>query len=314
MIKIHFLNVGHGDCAIIEHRSGRITMIDINNSQALDDDSEREIAESYNISGLNYLIKKSAGLNYLSEAGYSILLTDPVEYYKSNIGSKSIFRYIQTHPHLDHMRGLKRLAQEGIKIINFWDTDNNNETPKFQNDDDEDHWNEYQRLRGGKGATVLKYLRGSENKYFNKDDDGTGGDNFWILAPTKELKDVANYNDDINGHGYVLWFEYAGVKVIFGGDANETVWESIYNQYGSNLKCHILKASHHGRDSGYYQPAVEVMSPDFTIVSVGKKPESDAHNKYKTYCDNVLSTRWYGNIIVEIYENGQYQVFVQSNR
>ena len=30
-MKIHFLNVGHGDCTIIEHDSGRITMIDINN-------------------------------------------------------------------------------------------------------------------------------------------------------------------------------------------------------------------------------------------------------------------------------------------
>lgn len=309
MVKIHFLNVGHGDCAIIEHHSGRITMIDINNSQTLDDDSEREIAESYDISGRNYILRKSASLNYLSEVGYSISLTDPVEYYKLNIGSKSIFRYIQTHPHLDHMRGLKRLLQENIEIINFWDTSHNNETPEFQNDDDEEHWDEYQRLRDGKGVTVLKCLRGSENKYFNKDEYGTNGDNLWILAPTKELKDSANKNSDINGHSYVLWFEYAGIKVIFGGDATETVWESIHNKYGKNLKCNILKASHHGRDSGYYQPAVEAISPEYTIVSVGKKPESDASNKYKNYCDNVWSTRWKGNIRLEIYDDGKAKIF-----
>ena len=44
MVKIHFLNVGHGDCTIIEHHSERVTMIDINNSQTLDDDSDIEIA------------------------------------------------------------------------------------------------------------------------------------------------------------------------------------------------------------------------------------------------------------------------------
>lgn len=312
MVKIHFLNVGHGDCTIIEHHSGRVTMIDINNSQTLDDDSDKEIAESYNISGLNFLIKKATGSKYLSEAGYSILLTDPIEYYKSNIGSKTIFRYIQTHPHLDHMRGLKRLTQEGIKIINFWDTDHNNETPEFQNYDDTEHWNEYQQLREGKGVTVLKCLRGSENKYFNKDDYGTNGDNLWVLAPTKDLKDTANENSDINGHSYVLWIEYAGIKVILGGDANEAVWRSIHNQYGNNLKCHVLKASHHGRDSGYYQPAVKAMNPNYTIVSVGKKPESDASNKYRNYCDNVWSTRWKGNIRLEINDNRSAQIFSET--
>ena len=29
MARVHFLNVGNGDCSIIEHNSGRVTMIDI---------------------------------------------------------------------------------------------------------------------------------------------------------------------------------------------------------------------------------------------------------------------------------------------
>ena len=36
MTRIHFLNVGRGDCTIIEHAGGNITMIDINNSDSLD--------------------------------------------------------------------------------------------------------------------------------------------------------------------------------------------------------------------------------------------------------------------------------------
>src|SRR5262249_1637194 len=43
MLKIHFLNVGHGDCTIIEHPSGRLTMIDINNSQEYDSDTFEEL-------------------------------------------------------------------------------------------------------------------------------------------------------------------------------------------------------------------------------------------------------------------------------
>ena len=49
MVKIHFLNVGHGDCTIIEHASGNLTMLDINNADQLDDDSRKELAEAYGI-------------------------------------------------------------------------------------------------------------------------------------------------------------------------------------------------------------------------------------------------------------------------
>lgn len=43
MLRIHFLNVGHGDCTIISHPSGRLTMIDINNSQDYDSESFQEL-------------------------------------------------------------------------------------------------------------------------------------------------------------------------------------------------------------------------------------------------------------------------------
>ncbi len=43
MLRVHFLNVGHGDCTIISHHSGRLTMVDINNSQDYDSDSFNEV-------------------------------------------------------------------------------------------------------------------------------------------------------------------------------------------------------------------------------------------------------------------------------
>jgi len=37
MMEIHFLNVGHGDCALVRHHpSDRLTIIDINNGTELD--------------------------------------------------------------------------------------------------------------------------------------------------------------------------------------------------------------------------------------------------------------------------------------
>jgi beta-lactamase superfamily II metal-dependent hydrolase len=264
-------------------------MIDINNGCSLDEDSRREIAAAYGITGLDYLGKKlvaqrfghSFRKTYLRGAGYDIDLTDPVEYYKGHFANRPIFRFILSHPDLDHMRGLVRLRQEKIEIFNFWDTGHEKSITDFQGGD-EAEWKEYQRLRQSTQAPkVFRPTRGTKNKYWNQDDAGGDGDGLYILAPTPELQKAENADDDPNAHSYVLMLIQAGTRVVFGGDATEAVWESIYQAFGKNLKCHILKASHHGRDSGCHSNAMSAMHPDYTIVSVGTKPETDATNNYR---------------------------------
>jgi competence protein ComEC len=44
MLKVRFFNVGHGECTLIEHHSGRLTMVDINTSHDLDWNTRSEIA------------------------------------------------------------------------------------------------------------------------------------------------------------------------------------------------------------------------------------------------------------------------------
>ena len=113
---------------------------------------------------------------------------------------------------------------------------------------------------------------------------------------------------------YVLRLKYNGIKVILGGDAEEEAWDSIVEEYGQRLKCHVLKASHHGRDTGYHQRAVELMRPKLTVVSVGKKPDTDATNKYRQYSKNVWSTRWRGNITLTIDDNGEATIASEYDR
>src|SRR5689334_13757946 len=110
MVRIHFLNVGHGDCTIIEHASGNLTMIDINNADQLDEDSRKELAEAYGITGTNYVAAKLAAnlLNQsfrktiLASEGYDVELTDPVDYYLAHWRGQPIFRFILSHADLDH--------------------------------------------------------------------------------------------------------------------------------------------------------------------------------------------------------------------
>lgn len=311
MVKIHFLNVGHGDCTLIEHESGNLTMIDICNGDELDEEDAAEVADELGISAegmMNYVGSTLlTPYEILKAAGYNRELINPVELFQKLYGNRSIFRYIQTHPDLDHMRGLSALKKEGISIINFWDTLHTKTSDDFLPGDEEE-WNEYLRHRNGQsGVTLLNLNRGSIGQYYNKHPNlSTDGDGLYILAPTEYLTSEANDSGNWNNHSYVLWLEHKGIKVIFGGDAEKEVWDSILSKYGKNISCHILKASHHGRDSGFHEEAVKQMNPVYTIVSVGKKPDTDASNKYKSYSNNVWSTRWKGNVTCTIHDDGKF--------
>lgn len=84
-VEIHFLNVGHGDCTYVEHDSGRLTMIDINNSKTLPEADEQALAEA---SGVPLAVFKGAGVVHgkLSWEDYSqSLLVDPYEYFEGKL-------------------------------------------------------------------------------------------------------------------------------------------------------------------------------------------------------------------------------------
>ena len=290
MVKIHFLNVGHGDCIIIENfDTGRNTIIDINRSVDFDKTTSEELLKTFE---MDYCFNGICVA--LESKGYNIKLTDPIEYLKEN-NINNIHRFVSTHPHMDHISGLKDLYEE-IYFRNIWITDHHWEPDKSKfSEKQEIDWEFYKKLKNNEieDVTRVNPLEGSKIDYLP--DDG-----LQILAPNKELLESSNAND----LSYVILFKYAGRKIIFGGDAEEKTWKYIYENYDlSNID--ILKASHHGRDSGYYQPVVKVMSPKYTIVSVGKKPSTDASNKYRQYCNNVWSTRWKGNIVFTIHDDGK---------
>lgn len=319
MIKVHFLNVGHGDCTIVEHASGRLTLVDINNGEELDPQSVDELSAAYGLSEQTRAIRKILGgtsdSTMLAEKGYDIELTNPIGFLTCNCPNRPVFRYIQTHPHLDHMRGLVALRGAGIEVVNFWDT-YWDQPPEFQSDTDRDEWHEYRAFAEGRGgATVLRLARGATSVYYNQEPQGVpGGDGIEVLAPTDGLVQLASEKGNAHLSGYVLRLNLNGISLVLGGDADGEVWESIARYYGSGLKCHVLKASHHGRDSGYHQEAVKLMNPRYAIVSVGKKPDTDATSKYRQYSDYVWSTRWRGNITLTIDDNGNGAINSEYDR
>ena len=308
MIKTHHLNVGHGDTIVIEFLdTNRLMIIDINRSSEFDDDTKSElIKESLSrlssSDELNYLLGGLSADNLMEKAGVKKSLTDPIKYI-SDLGYSSVFRFVQTHPHADHFTGMSELFKQK-SVYNIWCAKNNFTVDESKlSEKQKDDWKLLKKFRDSKsnpvdGVTVIRPFAGDTRQYLNED-------NITVLSPTPELVKLAQEKNNKNIMSYVLLIKYGGRKFIFGGDAEKETWEYIVENYEDEIKdVTVLDASHHGRKSGYYQPAVKLMNPTYTIVSVGKKPSTDATNSYRQYSDHVWSTRYKGNITFEINADG----------
>lgn len=308
-MKIHFLNVGHGDCTFIDLPSERLMMVDINNSKTLPVEDIVSLAKARDMSVYEFKAITASGRSW--EDYYKSLLVDPCDYYKQHFAGRSIFRYVQTHPDMDHMSGLYRFFwQDEVDLENFWDSDHDKtfkEEDFFNCPYDWKDWLAYQVLRGGVGPGD------STHKEHRKTRGHTG--DFWtpdgisILSPTVSLIADSNATGNYNNVSYVLKIDYGGRTVILPGDAEAAAWQSMLDYYPeSSMRCDILKASHHGRRSGHHEAAVEAMDPKIVVCSVGKKPATDATGLYSQHGAQVLSTRYNGTLVATIWWDGEVWV------
>lgn len=301
-VKIHFLNVGAGDCTIIHlperilynKQTGsvianlpeRITMIDFKHHE--DHDEYEHV----------------------------------IDYYKENFANKSIFRLINTHPHHDHIRGLHKLFEDsGIEVVNFWDVPHTFKPESFEGDDwHKDDWDTYQAIRDTSINTpkTLNYTKENERKPFWDEDN----DNIFILSPTKELLDYGHYdsegnerdaaNIEIDDISYALMLKVNDVKVIFSGDGREKTWESIMGHSPDLVKnVTILKAPHHGVESAFHEASVKHINPTHVVFSNGYQEDVD-HGSESLYSKhlpsaNILKTSDHGTLIASIDYDGSVE-------
>ena len=151
MLKIDFLNVGKGNCTVIKFPSEKIAIVDIDNSKIDDDDD---------------------------------ILQDPIDFLDKKYSGKDIFRFILTHPDMDHMSGIDELFSKR-KVYNFWDTEHDKELDTETDDFgsyNSDDWNRYQEIRISKESPkALKLYRNATSECCWTQD------NIQILSPSPNL-------------------------------------------------------------------------------------------------------------------------------
>jgi competence protein ComEC len=302
MSTVHFLNVGKGDCTLIEHNSGRKSLIDIckgNLSLNKEQEFEAKLAEA---------VERVRG-NF----GMSKLPTNPVSYLKQ-VGVPRLFRFILTHPDMDHLDGLENLF-DSFGVANFWHTGVTREAPTFETGEyQEEDWKLYEEIVAGNrsGLTVLSNLAGSTFQFANRGEtEGTAGDGLSILAPDAGLVKAAIESGDVNDSSYVLLYRSAGGRILIPGDAHDETWEYVLEHYEEDVAgCSVLFAPHHGRDSGRSFEFLDKIKPKITFFGCA----SSGHLAYDEWSRRklpVITNNQAGNIVLEC-ANNQIDIYVEN--
>ena len=257
-LKTHFLNVsdnGMGDCTIIELPDNEIMMIDIRNGRS-DNTHNR-----HHVNPIHYL---------------------------NELNCIDVYRYIQTHPDMDHLDGLHDLINK-FNILNFWDVQHERKKPdEFNEPFRETDWDAY--IAKNNTRRVLNLTRKSKCVVSDQ-----GGYNYEIYAfsPTLELVNQGNRTDSWNDLSYIVLLQYGYFKILFGGDASEKAWDDLRLWLPSDAKaCQLLKnitvfkASHHGRKSGYCgDELLDFLNPNVIICDDNVDYKDSAYAKYENFLE-----------------------------
>jgi|CXWL01.1.fsa_nt_gi beta-lactamase superfamily II metal-dependent hydrolase len=156
---------------------------------------------------------------------------------------------------------------------------------------DEDHVRDFENLR--RTATVRRIKTnptvggGDLRKLKTTDGMGAGIDNLaqWKLSSSASVSSLPDFGemdrrfywneyrkdfDDENNLSIVTVLEWAGFKMILGGDMERAGWQRLLKRadFRNDLRnIDVFMASHHGRESGCCDEIFEICSPTIVVVS-----------------------------------------------
>ena len=301
MAKVHFLTVGAGDCTIIEHNSGRISIIDICGGNKPISKAEGRVIEALEKPRGNFAMCKRP--------------TNPLEYLQG-LGVTKIFRFILSHPDMDHLDGFNNLM-ENFTVLNFWDSGARKDKPDFKGSPyKEEDWDRYVKVRDDNddGVTVVSVRAGSRFMYANRnEEESTDIDGLYIASPSKELIEEANESQEFNDASYIICYWSTGGKIIIPGDTHDGAWKYAINNHKDDIEnCSFLLAPHHGRKSDRDFEFLKVTSPSATLLGCASSTDL-AYDAWRNRNLYYFTQNQAGNVVLEI-TTGQIDVYVENEK
>ncbi len=119
-----------------------------------------------------------------------------------------------------------------------------------------------------------------------------------LLHPTNNYRNENN----VNNYSVVLRCDYRDLSVLLTGDAEYEVEHMLMHDKTSMLNVDILKAGHHGSNTSSSEPFLKMVTPLYSIISVGEKnryghPDGEVVQRLEQYSRHVFMTDEDGAIV-----------------
>ena len=166
---------------------------------------------------------------------------------------KTIDYLILTHPHPDHMNGIKAVL-DNFKVKNFREgcaTDNRSLNYSLIKE------------KIQKGNIPQKRIMSGEEFKIGKDIS------IRFLNPSEKLCDRKNgFWKNMNNQSLVFQVIYKKVKILFSGDIEKEAIEDIILR-DADIKSTVIKVPHHGGKVSGNSELIKKVSPEIAVISVG---------------------------------------------
>lgn len=236
LLSVYYMDVGQGDSVFLELPNGKTMLIDA------------------------------------SEAQYGQQIVNTI----CGLGHDSIDYVVATHPHSDHIGGMKTVLQS-LQIGCVYMPDVSASTATYIGMANAILEREIPAEIAQAGTVVLK-----EEDLLLK-----------FLAP------ITINDADQNQNSAVLYLQYGQTKFLFMGDADISIEESILPLE----QCDVLKVGHHGSRTASGEAFLAQAKPRYAIISCGTgnsygHPHDEALNRLKACGSEILRTDLLGTILV----------------
>ena len=225
----------------------------------------------------------------LIDTGSELVNTTYVNYIKENVLNTKRKDYIDylilSHADMDHIGGTMKLLKN-FKIGTVY-------MPKIASN--------------SQGYTEINNFIESNNVYVTQGEECVIKKSNYSITFFEILNDT-NTNDS----SQVVKVESCGKSFLFTGDISCSVEELYIEQYGNKLNADVLKVSHHGSNSSTSGEFLKVVTPEYSVVSVGfgniyGHPTYDVLQRLNDADSKILRTDKHGDVLFVVGEN--YDLF-----
>lgn len=290
-LVVHYIDIGQGDCIYIAFPDGTDMLIDCGSQGG---------SSEYQTSALNCL-KALNPDGKIDRVMATHSDTDHISYL-----DEVFFEFQVNNVYMPNIRPKLGKSVEIKKEVVAVDSLDASKLKKFTDNDtiDTDTYAEFFIAALSEPNCNITLNIG---KYEIRGQDYT----FTFYCLSQEEWDSRNLKSatQINAVSPIGILEYAGKRLVFTGDSNESN-EKYYCETYPYTDCDVLKVAHHGSDGSSRDPFLQHVTCEYAVISAGGKsyghPEQDTLDRLKENgIQKIYRTDKCGNVVLTVSHTGE---------